>query len=231
MRCRFAAKSPLMMMAQVVKAVRLTRSYTEGHPSSAREGGVYKDVVAEEMAAGPRTETTAHRTNSSNGGINTNGNSHGGSSAGIVQGESGRSRGNQPSGRGRAWGQDTGQSHKGRCRYCHNSTEHGWRNCPLRLSHEAEDAKEQANVVQDPAPCFTRVQADSSELQDFAIVIRDDMHVQKDVPASTEIVAYTNVFQVGKVNQQVVGDATVYIESAASSHMVYTESRISKQVI
>ena len=34
-----------------------------------------------------------------------------------------------------------------------------------------------------------------------------------------------------KVNPQVVGDTTVYIDSAASSHMVCTESRISKQVI
>ena len=136
---------------------------------------------------------------------------------------------------------------------------------------------------------FTRVQVDSNELEDFAVVIGDDTQVQRDVPAAaqpeeraagdvqvqevpaaaqpqeraagdvqvhttpaaatreelaattylqaeeapdaTEIVAYTNVFQVGKVNQQVVGDATVYIESAASSHIVYTESRISKQVI
>ena len=34
-----------------------------------------------------------------------------------------------------------------------------------------------------------------------------------------------------KVNPQVVGDTTVYIDSAASSHMVCTESRISKQLI
>ena len=39
------------------------------------------------------------------------------------------------------------------------------------------------------------------------------------------------MFQVVKVNPQVVGDTTVYIDSAASNHMVCTESRISKQVI
>ena len=128
----------------------------------------------------------------------------------------------------------------------------GWHNCPLRLSHEAEDAKEQANVVQESAACFTRVQVDSSELEDFAIVIGDDTQVKKDVPAAaqpeeraagdvqvqttpaaatreklaatsllqaeeapdaTDIVAYTNVFQVQKVNPQVVGDTTVYIDS------------------
>ena len=111
----------------------------------------------------------------------------------------------------------------------------------LRLSHEAEDAKEQANVVQESAAWFTRVQVDGSELEDFAIVIGDDTQVQEDVPAAaqpeeraagdvqvqttpvaatreelaaithlqaeeapdaTEIVAYTNVFQVEKVNPQ-----------------------------
>ena len=167
-------------------------------------------------------------------------------------------------------GQDTGQNHWERCRYRHNFTEHGWHNCPLRLSHEAEDAKEQANVVQESAACFTRVQVDSSELEDFAIVIGDDTQVKKDVPAAaqpeeraagdvqvqttpaaatreklaatsllqaeeapdaTEIVAYINVFQVEKVNPQVVTDTTVYIDSATSSHMVCTEPRISKQVI
>ena len=39
------------------------------------------------------------------------------------------------------------------------------------------------------------------------------------------------MFQVENVNPQVVGDTTVYIGSAASSHMVCTESRISKHVI
>ena len=51
-----------MMMVQAVTAVRLARSYTEGHGSSAGKVDVGKDVVAEEMAAGPRTGTTARRT-------------------------------------------------------------------------------------------------------------------------------------------------------------------------
>ena len=49
-------------MVQVVPAVSLTQSYTEGHASSARKEVVCKDVVAEEMAAGPQTGTTARRT-------------------------------------------------------------------------------------------------------------------------------------------------------------------------
>ena len=53
----------------------------------------------------------------------------------------------------------------------------------------------------------------------------------EEAPDATEIVAYTNVFQVEKVNPQVIGDTTVYIDSAASSHMVCTESHISKQEI
>ena len=49
------------MMVQVVTAVRLLRSHTEGHASSAGKADVVEDVVAEEMAAGPRTGT-ARRT-------------------------------------------------------------------------------------------------------------------------------------------------------------------------
>ena len=129
---------------------------------------------------------SSSNSNNSNGGINSNGNSHGGSSAGSMKGIRGRGCDNLPSGRGRGRGQDTGQNHRERCRYCANSTEHGWRNCPLRLSHEGEDAKEKGNVVQQSAAWFTRVQVDSSELKDFAIVVGDDTQVQKDVPAAAQ---------------------------------------------
>ena len=57
-------------------------------------------------------------------------------------------------------------------------------------------------------------------------------HLQaEEAPDATEIVVYTTMFQVENINSQVVGDTTVYIDSAASSHMVCTGSRISKQVI
>ena len=50
-------------------------------------------------------------------------------------------------------------------------------------------------------------------------------HLQtEEVPDATEMVRYTNVFQAEKVNPQVVGDTTVYIDPAASSHMVCIES-------
>ena len=120
---------------------------------------------------------SASNTINSNGGFNSNGNLHGGNSIGNAQGARGRGRGNQASGRGRGPGQDNGQYHRERCRYCHNSTEYGCHNCPLRLSHEGEDAKEQVNVVQESAAWFTRVQVDSSELEDFAIVIGDNTQV------------------------------------------------------
>ena len=111
--------------------------------------------------------TSSSNSNNSNGGFNSNGTSHGGNSAGNAQGARGRGRGNQASGRGR------GQNHKGRCRYCHNSTEHGWQNCPLRLSHETEDAKEQASAVRESTShaWFTQVQEGSSELEDFKLVV------------------------------------------------------------
>ena len=129
---------------------------------------------------------SSSNSNNSNGGINSNGKSYGGSSAGSAQGVRGRGHDNQSSGRGRGRGLDTGQNHRGGCKYYYNSTEHGWHNYPLGLSHEAEHAKERANVVQESAAWITRVQADSSELQDFALVIGDDMQVQKDVPAAAQ---------------------------------------------
>ena len=50
----------------------------------------------------------------------------------------------------------------------------------------AEDAKEQANVMQKSAVWFTLVHVDSSELEDFAIVVGDDTQVQKDVPTAAQ---------------------------------------------
>lgn len=256
-------------------------------------------------------------TNGSTGGGSSNGNNggastHGGDSAGNALGGRGNGRGSQASGgNGRGRGRDNGRNSKGLCRYCHNSKEHGWNNCPLRLSQEAEEAKEQAaHVTQESTTqaWFTRIERPSSVLEDFAIVIGDDTQVQtepadymrvpnapaaalpetraadnpqaqkvpgaaqpeeraagvvqvQDVPAAvlhekrtagdvpvkatlaattnlqaekasdgTEYVAYTNVFQVEQVNPSAVGDTTVYIDSAASSHMVCTESRLSKHV-
>ena len=125
--------------------------------------------------------TSSSNSNNSKRWFNSDGTSHGGNSAENAQGARGRGRGNQASGRGRGPGQDNGQNHKGRCRYCHNSPEHGWQNCPLRLSHEAEDAKEQANAMQESTShaWFTQVHADSSELEDFKLVVGDNTQLEK----------------------------------------------------
>ena len=40
--------------------------------------------------------------------------------------------------------------------------------------------------MQESAEWFTRVQVDSSELEDFVIVIGDDTQVRKDVPAAAQ---------------------------------------------
>ena len=84
---------------------------------------------------GGRTGTGSSGTHSNGGGTS------GGASAGNARGTRGNERGSQASG-GRGKGQDNGRNRKGRCRYCHDSTEHGWTDCPLRLRHEAEDAKD-----------------------------------------------------------------------------------------
>ena len=50
----------------------------------------------------------------------------------------------------------------------------------------AEDAKEQASVVQESAAWFTRVEVDSTELEDFAIDVGDDTQVQRNAPAAAQ---------------------------------------------
>lgn len=47
---------------------------------------------------------------------------------------------------------------------------------------------------------------------------------------TTELVRYTSVFQVEKEKSEVVGDTTFYIDTAASSHMVDSQSLMSKYV-
>ena len=58
-------------------------------------------------------------------------------------------------------------------------------------------------------------------------------HVQvQDAPGATQYVAFTNAFQVKeKVNSLSVGNTIIYIDSAASSHIVSDESFISKHVV
>eukprot|EP00903_Cladosiphon_okamuranus_P021851 g20088.t1 len=50
-------------------------------------------------------------------------------------------------------------------------------------------------------------------------------------PGETELVAYSSVFQVDKEKPQVVDDSTCYVDSAASSHMVDEQSRLSHHVL
>lgn len=91
-----------------------------------------------------------------------------------------------------------------------------WYNCPLRLLHEADNAKEHAHVTPDSTTqaCFMQVQVDSTELEDFEMVVGDDTQVPKEpalaqpseraagdvqvetAPGTTELFAFTNAFQV-----------------------------------
>ena len=53
----------------------------------------------------------------------------------------------------------------------------------------------------------------------------------EDAPGATKHVAFTNAFHVEKVNPLPVGNTTVLIDSATSSHMVSADSRISQHVV
>ena len=41
-----------------------------------------------------------------------------------------------------------GKNRHGRCNYCQNSTEHGWHDCPLRLSHQESGGTYHVNTAQ-----------------------------------------------------------------------------------
>ena len=170
--------------------------------------------------------------NNSNGGFNSNGNSHGGNGAGNAQGARGRGRGIQASGQGRGRRQDNGQNHEVRCTYCHDSTEHGWHNCPLRLSHEAEDAKEQANAVQECTShaCFMQAQEGSSELEGFKLVVGDSTQVEKAPAAAQPEECAAGDVQVqeapGVATQDEPGAVHVQVEDApvATQHVAFTNA-------
>ncbi|CAB1121335.1 unnamed protein product [Ectocarpus sp. CCAP 1310/34] len=124
---------------------------------------------------------TANGSTSSDGNnSNNSGGTSGEARAGNAQGARGNDRGSQASG-----GKGAGM-HRGRCRYCHNSTEHGWYDCPLRLRNEAEDAKEQAHTAQDSTTqaWFTRVEVAGDELEEFAIAFGNDAQELKALAAA-----------------------------------------------
>ena len=154
MPCRFAAKSPLMMMVQAVTAVSLPRSYTEGHATSAGKADVGKDVVAEEV--GPRTGTTARRTVTKATVASTRTGTH--TEAAALEARkvyAGEVAATKPPVEVEDGARIPAKT-KGDVAAIVTilPSMDGWHNCPLRLSHEAEDAKEQANVVQESAAWF-----------------------------------------------------------------------------
>ena len=98
MPCRFAAKSPRMMMVQAVTAVVVHGGAREFR----RQGG--RGQGRSRRGNGGRTSNgnnSSLNSNNSSQDFNWNGNSHGGSSAASAQGVCGIDCGNQASGRGR----------------------------------------------------------------------------------------------------------------------------------
>ena len=98
--------------------------------------------------------------------------------AGGTKGGRGRGRGSHSGRGGRGRGPNDGKNRHGRCNYCGNSTEHGWNDCPLRLSHQQQDETQHANATQvgssdestSHAWCTTTENAD---LEKFQVVIGD----------------------------------------------------------
>ena len=80
-----------------------------------------------------------------------------------------------------------------------------------------------------------RAAGDVQAQETLGVATQDEpaaVHVQvEDAPGATQHVAFTNVFHVEKVNPLSVGSTTVFTDSAASSHMVSADSRISQHVV
>ena len=71
---------------------------------------------------------------------------------------------------------------KGRCNYCHNSTEHCWHDCPLRLSHQQSDDIQHANAALVGAAegtishawCTQIETTENANLESFQVVVGND---------------------------------------------------------
>ena len=122
------------------------------------------------------------------------------------------------------------------------STLHAWCTQVQEDSNELEDFKivvgDNTQVQNTPAAAQPegRAAGDVQVQKAPGIAMQGEIaatHLQvQDAPGATQHVAFTNVFQVKeKVNSLYVGNTTVYIDSAASSHMVSDESFISKHVV
>ena len=79
---------------------------------------------------------------------NTNGNLSEDSNSSRPEGARTREHGNRAGRRGRRRSLNDGKNCHGIYTYCRNSTENGWHDCPLCLSHEESDVTENVNAAQ-----------------------------------------------------------------------------------
>eukprot|EP00752_Nemacystus_decipiens_P004353 g3977.t1 len=128
--------------------------------------------------------STSGRGSNVNSGVESAANAQG--SAGNAQGARGKDRDGHAA---RGHGKDDGKNKRGLCRYCHNSTEHGWKDCPLCLKNEAEYAQQgNAHVTQDDTTSqawFMQANVVSKDIEDFAVDIGDISRARKE-PAATQ---------------------------------------------
>ena len=124
----------------------------------------------------------------------------------------------------------------------HESTSHAWCTQVQEDSNELEGFKivlgDNTQVQNTPAAAQPeeRAAGDVQVKNTPGLAMQGGLaatHVQvQDAPGATQRVAFINAFQVKeKMNSLSVGNTTVYIDSAASSHMVSDESFVSKHVV
>ena len=177
------------------------------------------------------------RCNNNNGGYtstNSNGNSYDTSNAGGTEDASERSHTNQTSGRGgRQRGRNVGKNRHGRCSYCCNSTERGWHDCPLRLSHQQSDDTQHANAVLVGATegnmfhawCTQVAITENADLESVQVVVGEGAeyspnHDQiREDGTNTQVqedIAFPAMMDIGTCTPP--GDAAVFMDTAVASY-------------
>ena len=215
------------------------RSRNPSRRTNGRDGRKYR-------GNGTRNTNSSARSNNNNGGYtsrNTNGNLSEYSNSSRSESARERRHGNR-AGRGGRWrNRNDGKNRHGRCNYCRNSTEHGWHGCPLRHSHQESEGTYHVSAAQvsSQRECIFHAWCsitENADLENFQVVIgdgaerppsNDEVYEHVTNTKVQEDVAFPAMMDIGTDTTPV--DTAVFIDTAASNHMVPAGSQLCQHVV
>ena len=224
---------------RVLNTAAYERSRSPSRRNSDRDGRKY-------LGNGASNTNSPARSNNNNGGYtsrNTNRNLSENSYSSRPENARDRRHGNRAGRGGRRRNRDDGKNRHGRCNYCRNSTEHGWHDCPLRHSHQESDGTYHVNAAQvssqrefiSHAWCSITENAD---LENFWFVIGDGAERP---PSNDEVYEHATITKVqedvafpammGIETDTTPVDTAVFIDTAASNHIVPARSQLCQHVV